>query len=220
MSPDDAQRQRRDPEATRGAILQAAERLFLDRGFAETPISAIAREAGVTKSLIHHHFGSKESLWAELKEERFRTYFEAQRTMLERSEGTLELLRESIQRYFRFLQADPDSVRLLAWRFAEGDASCIAEEQGLYHLGMERIREAQERGELRDDLEPLFLLKSFLALSSHWFLSKEMLRTMMGDEAQGEEADRALDEGYLETLLAVFFDGVRPRSAEDREPRR
>src|SRR5690606_25552520 len=55
-------RRRRDPDATRAEILEAAEQLFLQDGFGRTSISAIARLAGVTKSLIHHHFGTKEAL--------------------------------------------------------------------------------------------------------------------------------------------------------------
>ncbi|MEZ4466816.1 MAG: TetR family transcriptional regulator [bacterium] len=41
---------RRDPEATREAILDAALQVFSQRGYAETSTSALAAEAGVTKS--------------------------------------------------------------------------------------------------------------------------------------------------------------------------
>ena len=50
MSP----RQQRDPEATRNALLEAAEEVFLKNGFGNTSLSEIAKRAGITKSLIHH----------------------------------------------------------------------------------------------------------------------------------------------------------------------
>ena len=64
----------RNPEATKKAILDAAERVFFEKGFAQVSTSEIAEEAGVTKSLIHHHFGSKEALWAQVKMRRFKAY--------------------------------------------------------------------------------------------------------------------------------------------------
>ena len=138
-------RRRRDPEATRAAILDAAEILFLERGPGDTPTSLIARSAGVTKSLIHHHFGSKEELWAEIKRRHFEQYYEVQKQLLASSEGTVDLLHQSIVAYFRFLQQDKRSVSFMSWRFVEEDDSCLGQEDDLFELGMERIREAQER---------------------------------------------------------------------------
>ncbi len=47
---------------TREAILQAARRLFADRGFEGASMRAIAAEAGVDAALITHFFGSKANL--------------------------------------------------------------------------------------------------------------------------------------------------------------
>ena len=49
-------------EETRQRILEAAERLFAEQGFDGTGVDAIAKSAGVTKSLIYHHFGNKHRL--------------------------------------------------------------------------------------------------------------------------------------------------------------
>ena len=53
---------RRDPEAHRAAILQAAREAFTEHGYARTTIRDIARRAGVTHGLVMRHFGSKERL--------------------------------------------------------------------------------------------------------------------------------------------------------------
>ncbi len=203
-------RRRRDPKATRAAILEAAEGLFLDRGPAATPTSEIARRAGVTKSLIHHHFGSKEELWDEVKRRHFGQYYEGQRQMLTGpGRGGGELLRESVIAYFRFLERDPRSVRLMSWRLVEDESGdpCIGQEDELFELGIERIREAQEAGELRGDIEPMSIIKSFLAMSLHWFQSKSLLCRMLGPEADVE----GLDERYLDDMVKILFEGIRPR---------
>jgi TetR/AcrR family transcriptional regulator len=201
-------RRRRDPDATRAAILEAAEELFLDRGPDDTPMSEIGRRAGVTKSLIHHHFGSKKELWDEIKRLHFGKYYDLQKEMIEGSPGNAELLRESILTYFRFLQTDPQAVRYLSWRMVESDDLCLDQEDELFALGIAKIRAAQEAGELRADVEPISMIKAFLAMTENWFLTKPMLCQMAVAESSPDE----LEAQYLEDIVKIFFEGVRPRS--------
>lgn len=49
---------------TREAILQAARAQFAEHGYDSATIRAIAAEAGVDPALVHHFYGSKESLFA------------------------------------------------------------------------------------------------------------------------------------------------------------
>jgi TetR/AcrR family transcriptional repressor of nem operon len=49
----------RDPVATRERILDAAERLVLERGFAATSVDAVLADAPATKGGFFHHFPSK-----------------------------------------------------------------------------------------------------------------------------------------------------------------
>jgi AcrR family transcriptional regulator len=58
-------RHRRDPEASRVAILEAAREVFAERGYARATIREIARRAGVTHGLVMLHFGTKEHLLIE-----------------------------------------------------------------------------------------------------------------------------------------------------------
>lgn len=51
-------------EATRERVLDAAERLFAEHGFEGVSIRQIAREAGVTLSVVGFHGGSKDDLSA------------------------------------------------------------------------------------------------------------------------------------------------------------
>jgi len=48
-------------------ILDAASRCFAREGFANTTVQEIAREAGLTKSMIHYYFESKQVLILELQ---------------------------------------------------------------------------------------------------------------------------------------------------------
>jgi AcrR family transcriptional regulator len=58
-----------DPAAdssTRDAILDAAERLFSDRGFARTTIKQIGSEAGVNSALLYYYFADKDQLYRDV----------------------------------------------------------------------------------------------------------------------------------------------------------
>lgn len=52
----------RDSDQTRLAILDALERILVEKGFTGVGVNAVAREAGVDKVLIYRYFGSMEGL--------------------------------------------------------------------------------------------------------------------------------------------------------------
>lgn len=194
----------RDPEATRAAILEAAERLFLERGPAAVSMSAVAEAAGVTKSLIHHHFGSKEGLWWAVKDLRFGVYAELQKRLLSESAATAELLQRSMEAYFRFQAENPEFVRFRGWlRLEAGDSQSFGQGEELIRLGVGRVREAQERGELRSDVHPFSILTSLLGVVDHWFEDQAMREAL---------ADLPDDETYLRELLTMFFHGILPQT--------
>ena len=48
---------------TRGEIVEAAKRVFADRGYDGTSLRGVAREAGVDPALVHHYFDGKAALF-------------------------------------------------------------------------------------------------------------------------------------------------------------
>jgi TetR/AcrR family transcriptional repressor of nem operon len=69
----------RDGKATRSRILDAAQDIVLERGFAATSVDAVLADAGVTKGAFFHHFPSKVELGRALVER----YAAADERMLE-----------------------------------------------------------------------------------------------------------------------------------------
>jgi AcrR family transcriptional regulator len=67
---------RRAPEG-RELLLDAAERLMSERGYAGTPVSAICQAAGVAPTSLYWHFGSKEGLLASVMERGAARWFAA-----------------------------------------------------------------------------------------------------------------------------------------------
>jgi TetR/AcrR family transcriptional regulator len=196
-----------DQASTKDIILNAAEKIFIQKGFAATSTSQIAKEAKVTKSLIHHYFGSKERLWTEIKDRSLFDYFEVQREILKMAEPDAKCMQDSIVALFRVLQESPDFVRLLSWHLAELNPDDDTEEKNLTQLGLGKILEAQERGNIRQDIDPRYGLIVFYCLIFSWFQGKRTYLEWVG----AKQDDENVDDKYLETLIKIFFEGVLPR---------
>ena len=197
--------QTRDADATRARILEAAFGLFVQKGFAGTAMREIAEASGVTKSLIHHHFGSKEALWEDVKEQAFAAYVEEQVAELNQaSRPDRRLLHDGVVKYFSYLRDNPSVVRLLAWSHIEGDSSCGRIDRDLMQLGTERVRQGQLAGEVRADVNPAHVVCTFIHACTHWF------------EAASHHAEWpgvGSDDEFLDDFLKIFLDGLRPQSA-------
>lgn len=194
----------RDAELTRTRILEAGFDLFVEKGFAGVSMRELALRSGVTKSLIHHHFGTKEGLWDAVKEAAFARYYEGQKDELLAADAPdAGLLRNGVIRYFRFLKDNPRVVRLFTWMHLERDTTCNEMDSELVALGADRVKRAQQRGLLRDDINPTHVVTTFINACSQWFQTRYQHCNWQG---MGSDAE------YLDDFLKIFMDGLAPRS--------
>jgi TetR/AcrR family transcriptional regulator len=208
-----AEPRRRNPEATKASILAAAERRFVAHGFAGTSMSDIARGARVTKSLIHHHFGSKEDLWNEVKKSRISHYAEVQHELMSQADTGESVLRKSVEVLFHFLRDNPEYVRLNTWMNLEDPKLSAIHYPDLVTLGVERVREEQAAGRLRNDVDPRSLIVAMVSLCTYWFAAKETGLAHL--VPPGEEAD----DRYLDAIVKVLLEGVLGRGSRAPEGR-
>ena len=168
-------RRKNDPEGARDAIIDAAADLFAEHGFAGTTIADVAKRAGVTKSLIHHHVGNKSDLWKAVKRTMFAKYFEAQRGLIMSRDGDSNVLRQSFETYFEFLRENPRVVRLVSWMNLQQLPQDENDDpsDGLTEFGVQRLLAAQQAGTIRDDVHPFFMLCAFFCLCEHWFQARD-----------------------------------------------
>jgi TetR/AcrR family transcriptional regulator len=200
----------RNPELTRLSIVEAAMELFVDRGFAEVSTAEIAAAAGVTKSLIHHHFGSKQRLWDEVKDRLLEAYCDRQQALVEMAgEPTPDLLDASLQTYFEMLSSNPQLARVIAWASLEGTNNVTQREREINTLGVENIRQGQIRGHFRADLDPRAVIAMFQGVVEHWLLFRDRLRLTL--DLQDEVDGQPLDRWYLESMGKIFLKGVLSR---------
>ena len=99
---------------TRDRILDAAESLIIEHGFAATSLRAIAGEAAVNLAATHYHFGSKAGLLAAVFHRRMHPVSEARLsalTALEQEGGQLTV-KAILQAFFQPLYCDDQGVLL------------------------------------------------------------------------------------------------------------
>ena len=96
------------------AILEAAEREFIVKGFAGARTTSIAEAAGVTHAMLHYYFRTKEQLFERILDEKMRLMGESVLAAFGQPGLPLaERLRDGIERHFDFIMANPDMPRFI-----------------------------------------------------------------------------------------------------------
>ncbi|HID77877.1 MAG TPA: TetR/AcrR family transcriptional regulator [Planctomycetaceae bacterium] len=207
----------RDAAAAKAAILRAAEALFAERGFAATSIRDVAEASGTSKALIHHHFGSKDELYLAVKRAVIERHAEVQRPQLERGTDPLEFVAGGIRTLFELYRSDPSLVRLGAWAQLDGTGAEWPGDEELWGAIVDRMREAQEAGVIRADIDATLLITMGFAMVHHWCQFRAWRKHVL--EYFPEQDEEALDDRYLEAVLAVFIRGITPAGqSEENDP--
>ena len=142
----------RSAQDSRDEILKAAMHLFANRGFHETSMSEVAREAHVSKALIFWHFKTKEELFVAVLNRLLEPYFidfaEEAGILDERAQ-----IRKLVEFYLDFVHDNANSVRFFLaqmlhdQRFSEGlNEQVLKIYSGYRGMLVELIARAQQKG--------------------------------------------------------------------------
>ncbi len=196
-------RTKADALTTRLELLDAAERLFSERGVSNTSMMQVAEAAGVTRGAIYHHFENKLALIYALME-RVSLPVDEMRDALRKEHKNQPLLqlRERCLHIVHQVQNDPHMQALvnilchkceyvedtlpIHLRHLSGRNECIDECVKLIEL-------AQQQGSVREDIDPRLTIISIFALIDglfyNWLLDPEYFDLM---SAAGSGVDNYL----------------------------
>lgn len=190
------------------AILEAAEREFLTRGYDGARTTSIAEAAGVTHAMLHYYFRTKEQLFNRILDEKMRMMSESVLTALGQPELPLdERLRDGIARHFDFIAANPDLPRFIVNEvFSHPERydamrACIREvaERLMGDVQCE-LDAAAARGE-SERIDVRMLLLDIISLNVFSFIAYPVIEPILGDLTADRERFFALRKA--ETLEII-----------------
>jgi AcrR family transcriptional regulator len=206
-----APRVRRDPDAARALILDAAERVFADRGPDAAGLKDVARAAGVSHALVSHYFGSFEALVeATLARRVARLRGDLLDDIVATGDGNADAILDRVAA----LAEDRVTIRLAGWAFLTGRAQredfFSAKQRGLRTvvdvIAAKRGASTEHAAEAREDVE--IAVVSALTLILGFGLAKDAVLSGLG-YAPGSAAAARFEAKYRARVKEIVVGQAR-----------
>jgi TetR/AcrR family fatty acid metabolism transcriptional regulator len=175
-----------DKGIRREEILDAAKRVFAEKGFHQTAIADIARAAELSYGSVYWYFDSKDALFQALSEREEQALWRHVAAALEVSDGEdpERILARGVRATFEFFAADPAAAQLLSFERFTDDIERL-------------VLDAQRRGVIVAAPAPV-LARSVAGLIS----------TMAGQLTADPRFDA---EETADVVVSLLLNGLRPR---------
>ena len=190
---------RRTPRSPHGRdkrdlILKAATKLFARRGFFNTQVADVAREAGIAAGTVYLYFRSKNDLLISIFERTMHEGFEAASQALDGVDDPIERLRRLARVHLERLGQDRDLAVVFqvelrqSTKFMERCSSTLL--QDYLHAIRDAVADAQTAGRFRREVSPTFAAKMLFGgldeMATNWILSRRRY-------ALAAQADQVID---------------------------
>lgn len=173
-------------ESTEKAIVDAATKLFLEKGFASTSTTEIAKEAGCNQAMVHYYFRTKDRLFEAVFADKFQGFVSS---IMDISEGDLpfeEKLTQKIGAHFDMLMENPKLPLLFAYELNTNPKRLEAIKEKLGNLPsmvfanfQSELDQEIEKGTIRK-MKVIDLLFNIIALNLALFIIGPVLKEFSG----------------------------------------
>ena len=194
-------------------LLQSAVALFAQHGFDAVSTGAVATAAGLTQSMVHYHFGTKEKLWKAAVE--YLMHLRGNMFSLNmadlRDVDPLARLKIMLRRFISANAADSNLTRILIHEGMNDSPRLkwLAKRFMLrgYETFNSAIEEAIESGAVRR-LPARDVTNIIVGACVLTFALSRLLKEVYGEEPTSPEAVSSLSD----TVLDVLFKGLEAKS--------
>ena len=162
----------------RTKILESAKSLFIEYGFAGTSISAIAKQAGVTRSLIFHHYSTKDKLWVAVKQDLLESG--AAKTTLHKTndinDQAQHIISTLVTERFEFYNKYQEYFRLTCWQVLDRQTAGVGFGDAEFYSDFKKlINSMQSAGQVDKNLDPKVLLVALIGSVYAPFMLEQQL---------------------------------------------
>jgi TetR/AcrR family fatty acid metabolism transcriptional regulator len=198
------------PKTRKDRIMDAALRIFAEKGFQNATITEISKKAGVSEATIYEYFGTKEDLLFAIPEKISNDTYEASSNVIPYIKGVEGKIRAILLFYVQLYQTNPDYSALVLlqlmsnkrFRLTPAHAAIRKSSHGL----LDCIREGIVDGTFKKDANPYLIRSMLMGTVEHLFIHWHM---------QGMPKQKTSVADMLDPLIEIIFDGIRARKKED-----
>jgi TetR/AcrR family fatty acid metabolism transcriptional regulator len=188
-------------------ILQAAIKVFSEKGFYNSRVSEIAKEANVADGTIYLYFKNKDDILISLFEEEFGKIVQNMRAVLEKDKDALQRIKRFAIAHLSIVTKQQELAEVMGVEVRQSSKFMkeYVNKPFIEYLNIIRsvVIEGQEKGLIRKDLTPGIMKRAFFGaldeMARYWVLSTQkkhsiddaalqisdvFIRGMMSEEAR------------------------------------
>ncbi|HWJ89591.1 MAG TPA: TetR family transcriptional regulator [Flavisolibacter sp.] len=195
-------------------IMEAAERLFADKGFAGTSVRDIAEAAGVNLAMISYYFGSKEKLMEAMFSHRGHVFRIQLENILHNKElSPIQKVEKLIDDYIDRIFKKQCFHKIMVREQMVNNSGPIAEQ--IYQLKQtnqalikQLIHEGQKKGDFKKNIDTSFLMMTLVGTTSQLVTTQHNYRRIANmEDLSDEEFEKAVKK-KLSTYLKNLFKAI------------
>lgn len=207
------------PDA-RDLILEAALAAFAEHGFHGASMRDIAARAGVSQSLVHHHFGTKEALWNFVGERISADFLDFMAEAIPADAPVQESIPRAVRSYMAYWKTHPAAFRFNLWRLLEGPkAEREARSSALNARAVPVFQRAQDAGSVRNDMPAGLAMIITGSLVQFWLHSQTEIRDALAITGDAEMDDETFLNHLLGLVLSPSHDTDEPQPTAKQKKR-
>lgn len=173
----------RDPEKPQ-QIIEAAVRVFARKGYYNSRVSDIAREAGIAAGTIYLYFRTKDDILITLFREKMEQFVHSVRKAIADEPGAVAKLRRLVFLHFQILETNPDLAEVVQVELRQGHKffrGAPTHEIASYFALIESVlEEGMAEGQFRPNLPVKVATKTLFGamdqVATSWVLGKRGYR--------------------------------------------
>jgi TetR/AcrR family fatty acid metabolism transcriptional regulator len=173
----------RDPDKSRH-IIEAAVRVFARKGYYNSRVSDIAREAGVAAGTIYLYFRTKDEILVTLFREKMARFVATVRKAIAREPDPTARLRRLVHLHFELLEENPALAEVVQVELRQGQkffrGAAASEVSAYFALIGSVLEEGVAQGRFRSDLPVKVATKTLFGamdqMATSWVLGKRGYR--------------------------------------------
>jgi TetR/AcrR family transcriptional regulator, fatty acid metabolism regulator protein len=190
-------------------IMDAALRIFAEKGFQNTTITEISKAASVSEATIYEYFGTKEDLLFSIPEKISNEGFAEMEKILPFIKGMEGRMRAILHGYIHLYESNPHYSALVLLqlmsnkRFRETTAHAAIRRSA--HTLLVCIREGIADGTFKRNANPYLIRSILLGTIEHLFIQWHM---------QGRPKGKPNIPDLLDPFIEIVLEGIRAKKSE------